>query len=361
MSEFVTLHPYRESGTTTQKESGEYIKNFFSALNLSICEQNFEYDLSQGYYQTPQTIQDRNIVARLNANSNQTVVVGAHYDNAFSSGKGQGAYDNGSGVGIMLALAESLVGANLPFNIEFVAFGGEEKGLLGSRFYLQNLATSDMQNILLYINLDSILAGDKVYMYCDEVDTIHQDYFVQIANQIGANISTYPTFKGVAGVYNQGDKLPYTHAGLMSDNMTFFNAGILTVSFSSYSQEKDELGQVNESMVFDNIMHTENDNLTVIEQLYADSAKQKMQDVFALLYNSLTSQDFATQMLYAKQNNPNYDKVVNGKLGAIISICVLAVFVIFLIILSDHFNKKAKKEILEKLKNVEKPEVFSDF
>ncbi|MBR7110912.1 MAG: M20/M25/M40 family metallo-hydrolase [Clostridia bacterium] len=360
MKEFVTLYPHRESGTSGESDAGEYISNFFDNCGYTVHRQEFEYDISGGYYSSAK-IKDQNYVATLNSDSTKTVVIGAHYDNVFSSGEGQGAYDNGSGVGIMLALAEKMKDKKLPFRVEFVAFGGEEKGLFGSKKYLDELSTSQRANILLYVNLDSILAGDKVYMYCDEVPTLHEDYFVQVSRDIGATVETYPEYKEVAGVYSEGDKLPYTHAGLQSDNATFFNAGIMSVSFSSYSLEKDEFEQFNESTLHGNIMHTENDNLEVIELLYGDGAKQKMQDVYNLVYTAVLRDDFVEQMTFAKQNNPDYDKVVNGKLGAIVSLLVIAVLVIAIIILCGVINKKNQKDILEKLKKIEKPEVFGDF
>ncbi len=361
MKEFVTLYPHRESGTSGERDAGEYIKNFFDSCGYTVQEQEFEYDLSSGYYGNSEKIKDKNYVATQNSNSTKKVVIGAHYDNAFSSGEGQGAYDNGSGVGIMLALAEKMKDEKLPFKLEFVAFGGEEKGLFGSKSYLDELSTSQQTNILLYVNLDSILAGDNVYMYCDEVRSLHEDYFLQVSRDIGANVETYPEYKEVAGVYSEGDKLPYTHAGLQSDNATFFNAGIMSVSFSSYSLVKDEFEQFNESIIHENIMHTEKDNLEVIEGLYGDGAKQKMQDVYDLVYTAILREDFVEQMTFAKQNNTNYDKVVNGKLGAIVSLLVIAVLVIAIIILCGVINKKNQKNILEKLKKIEKPEVFDDF
>ena len=71
---------------------------------------------------------------------NDVVIVGAHYDHD-GEAFGQiwyGADDNGSGTGALLELAEAF-GAGSPRparSVLLVAWAGEEKGLLGSRYYV---------------------------------------------------------------------------------------------------------------------------------------------------------------------------------------------------------------------------------
>lgn len=361
MKEFVSLHPYRKSGTENEKKAGEYIKNFFETIGYETDVQEFEFNLYSNVYGSEDIVEDRNYVARLDSDANKTIVIGAHYDNVFSSGSGQGAYDNGSGVGILLNLAKTFYGETLPFDIEFVAFGGEENGMYGSNYYLSSMTSSRKDNILLYINLDSILAGDKVYMYCDEVKTYHEQYFLSVANGLGVNIDLLPEYKAVAGVYMEGDKLPYTHVGLMSDNATFFNQGILSVSFSSYNYTREVLEQVNESVNFDNVMHTEKDNIQAIENMYGDDAKNKMKEVYSVVKKALFSSDFIEKMNYAKQNNLNYTNIVNGKIGAVISVCIIAILIVAIWIYCAVNKRKNLQKIQIEEESKKPPQVFSDF
>jgi len=53
-------------------------------------------------------------------------VVGAHYDSINKHGGSPGANDNASGVGVILEAARVLKRADLPYVVEFVAFGAEE-------------------------------------------------------------------------------------------------------------------------------------------------------------------------------------------------------------------------------------------
>lgn len=362
MEDFVNAHPHRESGTEGNEEASVYISAFFKELNYSVEEQKFTFNLMGNTYGIGEPVEERNIIAQKDVGSNRTIVVGAHYDNVFSSGEGQGAYDNGSGIGVMLALAEKLADTNLEYNLVFCAFGGEEYGLYGSKYYLDNLSTIEKDKILLYVNIDSIAAGDNLYIYCDEVKTLHEDYFLNAAEVLGLKVLATPDYKCAAGVYTTGDKLFYTHTGLASDNATFFNAGIMTVSFSAFTWEREKVEQVNESTVHENIMHTENDNISKIEEYYGESAKEKMDAVYTLLYETMTSEKFVESMLYAKENNPDYSLLSNGILVAIISIGILIVLcVVVSIIISVNKKKYGSGNRMQEQKREDPPEVFSDF
>ncbi|HAK95061.1 MAG TPA: hypothetical protein DCM87_08690 [Planctomycetes bacterium] len=112
----------------------------------------------------------RNVVAILEgadpARKSEAVVIGAHYDHI---GRGEygsgvttgeihnGANDNASGSVGVLALAEAFVHAGLrpPRSIVFVLFDAEEKGLLGSRHYVEHPAVP-IEKTVAMLNLDMI-------------------------------------------------------------------------------------------------------------------------------------------------------------------------------------------------------------
>lgn len=93
------------------------------------------------------------------------LIIGAHYDTKHGTA---GAFDNGSGVAVMLALAEHLSAKSWPITLEFVAFSGEEYGL-GSNAYLNRFGEelippdkvwqprpSLLDDILVAINIDGV-------------------------------------------------------------------------------------------------------------------------------------------------------------------------------------------------------------
>ena len=88
------------------------------------------------------------------------VIFSAHLD---SVPAGPGANDNGSGSATVLELAHELsqrTPDQRPLTLRFALFGGEELGLYGSRYYVQNLSATDRQQLLADINLDMVGVGD---------------------------------------------------------------------------------------------------------------------------------------------------------------------------------------------------------
>ena len=97
----------------------------------------------------------------------ETIVIGAHYDHLGRGGEGSlaprsgeihhGADDNASGVAGMLELARifSTEKPRLRRTVVFIAFSGEEEGLLGSNFYV-NHPVRPLTNTIAMINMDMI-------------------------------------------------------------------------------------------------------------------------------------------------------------------------------------------------------------
>lgn len=117
------------------------------------------------------SVETRNVVAALTSTvpSDEWLVIGAHYDHLGMGGPGSGsrmpetpaihygADDNASGVAGVLWLAEKLSAQRnlLKRNILFVAFGAEELGLIGSRYFVRNLPVPK-DKVVAMINLDMI-------------------------------------------------------------------------------------------------------------------------------------------------------------------------------------------------------------
>ncbi len=97
---------------------------------------------------------------------NEAIVIGAHYDHLGRGGQGSlaansteihhGADDNASGVSAMLELARQFTKEKKnKRTIIFIAFGGEEEGLLGSQFYVNNPAFPLAKTVAM-INMDMV-------------------------------------------------------------------------------------------------------------------------------------------------------------------------------------------------------------
>ncbi len=116
-----------------------------------------------------------NIIGCLNNNANTTVVIGAHYDHLGYGGEGSlysgepaihhGADDNASGTAALIELARALkASSDKKNNYLFIALSGEEKGLLGSDYFVKH-PTIDMKAVNYMINIDMVgrlKSGDEV-------------------------------------------------------------------------------------------------------------------------------------------------------------------------------------------------------
>ncbi|HEX8119561.1 MAG TPA: M28 family peptidase, partial [Pyrinomonadaceae bacterium] len=96
----------------------------------------------------------------------EAIVIGAHYDHLGRGGEGSlgregeihhGADDNASGTAGLLELARLLSAerSKMRRSVVFVAFGGEEEGLIGSSHYVQNPARPLGQTVAM-LNMDMI-------------------------------------------------------------------------------------------------------------------------------------------------------------------------------------------------------------
>lgn len=174
----------RQTGTEGETLASEYLIKRFEDLGL-------EPKGAEGYLQpfsfkpktdphkevefvtnADSTITGNNIIGYIDNNAKTTVVIGAHYDHLGYGGEGSlyrekdkavhnGADDNASGVALLLHLAGRLKTKNSQSEIKdknnylFMAFSGEEMGLLGSNFFSKN-PTIDAESINYMINMDMV-------------------------------------------------------------------------------------------------------------------------------------------------------------------------------------------------------------
>ena len=101
---------------------------------------------------------DRNVIARIAGESEETLVVSAHFDSVW---RGPGVIDNATGVEGMLRVAAHFAGrTDLPRSLAFCAFGAEEIGLAGAFHYVSEAKISDeLERTIGVVNLDCIGHG----------------------------------------------------------------------------------------------------------------------------------------------------------------------------------------------------------
>ena len=93
------------------------------------------------------------VTKKSSTDTTKNLIISAHYDSAEDS---VGANDNGSGVAAVLELARILKDTEMPYNVKFILFSGEEKYMVGSRWYVGNLTEDERKQIIGVINIDTI-------------------------------------------------------------------------------------------------------------------------------------------------------------------------------------------------------------
>jgi hypothetical protein len=88
--------------------------------------------------------EDWNVIAESKGgDKNHVVVVDAHLDAIY----GAGMLDNASGSATILDIAQKMKNVNPLNKLRFIWFGGEELGLLGSSYYINNLPSAELSHI----------------------------------------------------------------------------------------------------------------------------------------------------------------------------------------------------------------------
>ncbi|HTK67453.1 MAG TPA: M20/M25/M40 family metallo-hydrolase [Pseudonocardia sp.] len=108
-----------------------------------------------------------NVIADgIGGGSDRVVMVGAHLD---SVPDGPGINDDGSGVAVVLQLADALARQPIvPRNrIRFAFWGAEELGMLGSQHYVSGLTSEQIADISVYLNFDMLASPNYVRFVLD--------------------------------------------------------------------------------------------------------------------------------------------------------------------------------------------------
>lgn len=158
----------RGIGTEGLARAAQYIAGQFEAAGLEAPGGSFQNQWTQTL-PTGEQVTLSNVIGVLpgtdDAFKDAPIVLGAHYDHLGmeTSADGSvsvfaGADDNASGVAIMIDVARNLQKSFTPRRpVVFVAFSGEESGLLGSRQFVANPpAPFTTQSLFAMVNMDSV-------------------------------------------------------------------------------------------------------------------------------------------------------------------------------------------------------------
>lgn len=162
----------RQTGSKEVEKAAQYIEKHFKKYGLlpkgdKNYRQSFQAKVRRVVVEDSIRQAD-NVIGFLDNKAKYTIVIGAHYDHLGHGELGtrdtlnigeihNGADDNASGVAGLLELARHYAKNDKKesFNLLFIAFGAEEWGLLGSKYFTEN-PTIPLEDIHWMLNMDMI-------------------------------------------------------------------------------------------------------------------------------------------------------------------------------------------------------------
>jgi Zn-dependent M28 family amino/carboxypeptidase len=155
----------RLSGTPGSKMAQEYIISRFNQVGLKAYNNSYRHTFrleSKGLVVDAAT----NLIGYIPGKSDKAIVITAHYDHVgVRDGEiYNGADDNASGVGALLAAAAYFKKHKPYYTLIFAALDGEELGLQGANAFLEN-PPLPLERIQLNVNMDMLSMNQQGELY----------------------------------------------------------------------------------------------------------------------------------------------------------------------------------------------------
>lgn len=228
----------REVGLTPMGDRNSYFQTFTKKIKSNPHAEKPADDDPE--------ITGRNVIGYIDNKAPYTIIIGAHYDHLGWGEHGSlhtgekaihnGADDNASGVTGLIFLAESLKKAKYKNNnYLFIAFSGEEMGLLGSNYFINN-PTINLASVNYMINMDMI-------------GRLKPESKLAISG-VGTSPVFEPVIDGIK--YKELDIKKELSGSGPSDHMSFYNTGIPVLAFftgqhEDYHKPSDDAHLINYS------------------------------------------------------------------------------------------------------------------
>ncbi len=249
-----TLFVRRSDVESWIRESGKSLAEIESKIDVDLMPRSFEMTgwKAEGSVELKK-LPSMNVVGVLPGQgglANEYVVLGAHFDHVGMGGPGSlapgtiavhnGADDNASGTVCLLEAARQLItlakqsGPDVERRtLVFIAFSGEERGLLGSEYYVQH-PRFELENTVAMLNMDMVgrLTNNDLTIYGTGTATEFDGMITQANDSLALMIQRLPEGMGP------------------SDHQSFFQKNIPVLHFftglhSDYHRPSDDFDKIN--------------------------------------------------------------------------------------------------------------------
>jgi len=251
----------REIGTQENENAANYIAQLFKENNLEYCTGNsylvpFNYKGKTVY----------NVCGVKKGKTDQYLGFSGHFDHIGTSKNPKdniynGADDDASGITTLVGIADYFKNQKPDFSMVFMAFNGEEKGMLGSKAIAQDKNLDKIYNHLSALFNFEMVATES--QWGKNALYITGDEFSDLSQLINKN--------AVNGLKIHPDPYAAQQLFYRSDNVSFVKKKIIAHSFSTvdmtkashYHQENDDIHIVD----FDNMTEIINNFGKTLEKL----------------------------------------------------------------------------------------------
>ncbi|RNI26320.1 M20/M25/M40 family metallo-hydrolase [Rufibacter latericius] len=235
----------RLPNTPGHAKAQQYLVKRFQNIGLKPVGTQYQHVFTFTQRNSATSVPGVNLVGMIPGKSDKIIIVSAHYDHVGTrDGKVfNGADDDASGIGAILALATHFQKQKPQHTLVFVAFDAEEQGLQGSKAFVANLPFAK-ERILLDVNLDMVSISEKNELYAS--GTYHYPAFKPLLEQVkvpqGLNLRLghdRPE-QGHDDWTKQSD-----HGSFHAANIPFIYFGV--EDHPHYHQETDEFRNIHQS------------------------------------------------------------------------------------------------------------------
>jgi hypothetical protein len=193
------------------------------------------------------------------------IVIGSYYGiTMFTEKYSYGADDNASGIAVMMETARRLRGKDLDLRIDFISFAAEERGLFGSRKWVNKHINEIDKERTYVLNLDCVGRGERFFA-------------IKGLGMIFKKHSDPMLFETLANVFYEL-KLPYEECwSSRSDHAEFVNKRFRTSAIFRFDVENANIAQTilrklfripikTNNIPYGDWIHTEKDTIENIDE-----------------------------------------------------------------------------------------------
>lgn len=343
----------RSPGSTGENESALFIANKLTEFGYSAKDGQSEAINLLQTFSGEMLVEDistlnveripftsSNVVAfkRCGKENAKLLVLGCSYGNiyGFDESKSEGAYESSTAVATLLNIASKLSRTeNLDFDLAFVFFGAEYINFAGS----DNFLKENKQQILGYIDVDSIGGGEDLYVYYDDVKTAHGELIDSIISKFDFDVKGAPFNKGIYSLDAEIVSRPYLHEGLASSNVMFMEKGIPSVHLFGSNWAEFCGG---ESATKADIIGTDNDTFEYMDEHYGREFISGRLNLATEVVRTVVLKNTELAVAFEKYDNSYTNLYSTGVVWGV-SLSLVALIVVLFVVGYVLASKKTKE------------------